>query len=253
MDLHIVRIPAEVDVLKVLFLGDCHGGHRCFDERLLDYYLGLVDANTRILILGDLFEAANRKSPGRGPADQVMTVSEQRKFWQRKLEPFKGQIDAAVTGNHEERIPNEGGDDMMEVLCELLGIKYLGYAGVVMYSTEKSGKCAYTIAIRHGSSNAILAGSAMNSAQRNLWNVLADVYVSGHVHKPSFSTNIIEVPNPENGVMLQREQYIITNGALLRAKGSYAELKGYPVAKPCQAIIKLSMNKHKRKIEVDWE
>ncbi len=257
MDLHIVSVPAEIDDLKILVLGDLHIGHRCFDEKLLDKYLSQVDDATRILLLGDLFEAGTRRSPGRLD-DRVMGVTDQRVFLEAKLDRYRTQIDAAVTGNHEERIPSEGGDDPMDVLCRLLDtqehqIRYFQYAGIVAYVTEKSNACGYTIALRHGASNAMLPGGAVNAAQRYLWNAYADVYVSGHVHKPSWTTNIVEVPDLSNRVMLQREQHIITNGALLSPRRSYAEMKGYPIAKPCQAMITLHMVKKGRQITVDFD
>ncbi len=257
MELHVVPVPADITELKVLVLGDLHAGHRCFDEKLLDYYLTQVDGATRILLLGDLYEAGTRRSPGRLD-DRVMGLVEQRALLEAKLGPYRAQIDAAVTGNHEERIPGEGGDDPMDVLCRLLDtpehqIRYFKYAGVVAYVSKKVNACAYTLAIRHGASNAVLPGGAVNAAQRHLWNVYADVYVSGHVHKPSWTTNVIEVPDLSNRVMLQREQHIVTNGALLNPKRSYAELKGYPIAKPCQAVIRLQMLKRNRRISVDFD
>lgn len=252
--LKVVRIPAEVTDLPVLYLCDLHVGHRCFDEALLDYYLAKAEANPvmRILIGGDLFEAANRKSPGR-VGDQVMSVTEQRKYLQRRLEPFRDRTDGAVPGNHEERIPNEGGDDEMAVLCELLGIDYFGYVGMIAYATDKSNNCAYVVSFRHGASNALLPGGAVNAAQRQLWIDQADVYLSGHTHKPSVTTNMIRVPDLYAPAVRVKEQHLVTGGALLNPWKSYAAMKGYPIAKPCQAIVTLRMMKRNRKVTVDFD
>lgn len=252
--LKVVRVPAEIDELPLLYLADAHSGHRCFDEALLDYYLAKVEANPamRILIGGDLFEAANRKSPGR-VGDQVLSVPEQRKFWQRKLMPFRERIDGAVGGNHEERIPNEGGDDEMAVLCELLGIDYFNYVGLIAYASDKANSCAYVVSFRHGASGATLPGGAVNAAQRQLWIDQADVYLSAHVHKPSHTTNMVRVPDIQNRTIRVKEQHIVTGGALLNPWKSYAAMKGYPIAKPCQAIVTLRMTKRNRQVSVDFD
>ena len=62
--INVVRVGADVDDLRVLVLSDLHVGHQCFDEKMLDYYLGLLDndPNMRVLLLGDLHETKMRKS-----------------------------------------------------------------------------------------------------------------------------------------------------------------------------------------------
>lgn len=254
MELHIVRVPAEVDTLKVLCLGDLHVGHACHDEGRLDYYLSLVDANTRIVMLGDLYEHKLRHSKGR-PSEQVRSVQEQRQYLQRKLMPHRDKIVAGIIGNHEERSLNEGGDDPMAILCEILGVHYMGYSGVVAFCSNKVNACSYTIAMRHGNGGGGMAGAAVNEAHRAIWNVQGvDIYLSGHTHKPNYTPPMIGVcPDLSNRKLIEREQHVIINGALLGWEGSYAEPKNMRRYKSCQAIISLSMMKRNRQIGVAWE
>ena len=128
--INVVRVSADIDDLRVLVLSDLHVGHMCFDEKLLDYYLGLLDADTdmRVLLLGDLHETKMRKSKGL-LSEQVLPLPEQRKLLVQKLKPCADRIDGAVLGNHEYRSPDEGGDDPMDVLADCLGIsdRYFGH------------------------------------------------------------------------------------------------------------------------------
>ena len=105
--INVVRVRAGIDDLRVLLLSDLHVGHMCFDEKLLDYYLGLLDADTdmRVLLLGDLHETKMRKSKGL-LSEQVLPLPEQRRFLTRKLRPFTQRIDGAILGNHEYRSPD---------------------------------------------------------------------------------------------------------------------------------------------------
>lgn len=248
MALHVVRVPADRDHIRVLLLSDCHVGHRCFSEKALDDYLErAADDKAYIILLGDLIECATKTSPGKGYEDTNMPTNDQIRYWKSKLKPHKERIVGAVIGNHEERLQI----DVMESICESLETSYLGYSGIVAFASDKSHACAYTFAVKHGSGGGVLPGGAVNSVRRDAYNVVADVYASAHVHKLTTSTGLVDVPDLKNGVILQKEQLFITNGALLEHKGSYAEMKGYPRTRPVQGIIRLSMLARNRGIWVE--
>jgi len=248
-----VAVPAEVDVLEVLLLGDLHAGHKCHSEELLDYYLKKLKESPymRCILLGDLFECLLRTSKGK-PSHQIMPIPEQRHYLVEKLGPIVDRIDASVPGNHEERQSNEGGDDIMEVLMNEIGCKnYFDPIGLVVYSSQKRGKAAYTVGVRHGSSNGTLIGSGLNATVKDVFNMQADVYVEGHCHKCTEGPRQgVLKPDFHNQCGVTSIYKVITNGSLLDPRRSYAEMKGYPNCMPEQGILRLDMRKNYKSIEM---
>lgn len=243
--------------MKVLVLSDLHAGHFCHDERLLDYYLGLLekDAAMRCILLGDMFEAKFKSSKGK-PEEQTMSVRDQRKYLVKKLKPFASRIDMAVPGNHDDRQSQEGGDSLMEVLMNELGCSnFYEPIGVLVYASDKpGGACSYTIACRHGSTGGYLLGSGLNATHRDAWNVEADIYIEGHCHKGTASQALQRLQVQENNKRLSwRPYWVMTNGSLLNPARSYAAMHGYPMASPQQAILSISMFKRNRSVAVAWE
>lgn len=244
----IVRVPAKVDTAYCLLLGDAHAGHKCYNESVLDEYLKrAADLKAFIVIVGDLIECATKTSPGKGYEDTNMPTSDQLKYWKAKLKPHKERIVGAVVGNHEERLQV----DVMDVLCEHLDCTYFGYSGVLGFATEKASPHGVSMAVCHGSGGGVMPGGAVNAARRAAWNVVADAYVSGHVHKVTLSQGLIEVPDWQHGTVMEKEQLFITNGALLDHRGSYGEMKGYAKSKPCQVFVKMSMLSRNRGIRIE--
>ena len=252
--INVVRVSADIDDLRVLVLSDLHVGHMCFDEKLLDYYLGLLDADTdmRVLLLGDLHETKMRKSKGL-LSEQVLPLPEQRRFLTRKLRPFAQRIDGAILGNHEYRSPDEGGDDPMGVLCDCLDIpdRYFGHFGCVAYASDKPRRIAYRLSLKHGSSGGTMVGSGLNAVHKQTCNIEADIYVEGHVHKATFAGPLQRyVPDLHNVDLPATPYWEVTNGSLLNSERSYAEMKGYPLTAPCQSILTISMRKGNRNVSV---
>ncbi|MEA4884238.1 MAG: hypothetical protein VB144_11405 [Clostridia bacterium] len=252
--INVVRVGAGIDDLRVLLLSDLHVGHMCFDEKLLDYYLGLLDSdpNMRMILLGDLHETKMRKSKGL-LSEQVLPLPEQRKVLVRKLKPHANRIDGAVLGNHEYRSPDEGGDDPMDVLADCLGIsdRYFGHFGCVAYASDKPRRIAYTISVKHGSSGGTMIGSGLNAVHKQTCNIEADIYVEGHIHKATFAGPLQRyVPDLHNIDLPPRLYWEVTNGSLLNSERSYAEMKGYPLTAPCQSILTISMCKGNRNVSV---
>jgi hypothetical protein len=254
--INFVSVPAEVEVLQVLLLGDLHAGHFCHNEALLDFYLHKLDENPamRCLILGDLFEAKMRGSKGK-PEEQVLPITQQRKYLVQKLKPYADRIDGVVPGNHEERQSNEGGDDLTEVLCNELGVKhYFNPVGMVVYYSERVRACAYTVGIRHGNAGGFMIGSGLNAAQRDVYNMIADVYVEGHCHKLTEGPKQGALkPDFQNRCGVVSIYKVITNGSLLDPRRSYAAMKGYTLAMPEQGILQLDMRKGKKSIGLKRE
>ncbi len=252
-NINIVRVPADIDDLRVLILSDLHVGHICFDESIFDYYLSLLDddPDMRVVCLGDLHETKLRTSKG-APSEQIMPLPEQRKYLIRRLKPYSDRIDGVIRGNHEDRSPNDGGDDPMDILCDCLGIsdRYFGNLGCVAYASDKPRKIAYRVSIKHGSGGGTTIGNPLNHVHKDIFNMNADIYLRGHYHKATFAGPFSRYdPDLRNASNPMREYWLATNGALLSSEGSYAEKRNYPLTYPAQLIMTLSMRKGHRSVE----
>lgn len=249
--MNFVPVPAELDTLEVLLLGDLHAGHLCHSEELLDYYLAKLAVNPfmRLILLGDLIEMKLKNSKGRA-SEQVWPIQQQRKYLVEKLKPFANRIDGCVPGNHEERQLNEGGDDETEVIMQLIGCpNYFDPVGMVVYYTERDRHCSYTIGMRHGSAGGQMIGSGLNAAQKDVLNMQAEVYVEGHCHKCTEGPRQgVLKPDFGNRCGAVGTYKVITNGSLLDPRKSYAAMKGYPWCLPEQGILQLSMKKGHKSI-----
>lgn len=251
-----VKVPAEVEQLRILMLGDWHAGHFCHSEELLDYYLSFLDQDPymRVVLLGDLFESKFKGSPGK-PEEQVLSIREQRKYIVGKLEPYADRIDGAVPGNHDERQSNEGGDSLMEVVMDAIGCPhFFEPVGLIGYSSEKSKACSYVIGLRHGSAGGTQIGNGLNAAfKTDVPNLDADIYIEGHCHKgsrgPKLGRLTLDFANRCNTM---RTYYVITNGSLLDPRKSYGAMKGYPMCMPEQGILTLDMRKRHKRVSVDF-
>lgn len=253
--MNIVRVPASVDRLGVLVLSDLHAGHFCHDEPRLNRLLDMLDKeeNMRVLMLGDMFEAKFKNSKGK-PEEQVKSVRDQRRYLVSKLKKFADRIDLSVPGNHDDRQSQEGGDSLMEVLMNEIGCPHFYEPlGVVVYATDKRTPCSYTLAARHGNTGGYLLGSGLNATHRDAWNVEADIYLEGHCHKGTASQALQRLTVLEHKKRLVwRPYWVITNGSLLDPARSYAAMKGYPMAQPCQAVLTINMIKDRRGVGVEW-
>lgn len=250
-----VKIPADVEKQEVLLAGDWHIGHFCHDERLLKYYLSLMDTNPTMLmlLLGDLYECKLRNSKGK-PEEQTLSVRDQKKKLRASLEPYADRIIGSVPGNHDERQGQEGGSSLTEDLCYDLGAPFFEPTGVVVLASEKQRACAYTLAFRHGNSNGTLIGSGLNATHKDAWNTEADVYIEGHCHKGTVSQPLERsVVNYPNKCLTNRLYWVITNGSLLNAEKSYGAMHGYPRTAPRQGIVTFTMRKHDKDVNVRWK
>lgn len=250
-----VKVPADVEKLRVMMLGDWHCGHFCHDDALLNYYLRQLDEDPamRVILLGDMFEAKMKDSPGK-PEEQVMSIRDQRHYIVNKLKPYASRIDGAVPGNHDDRQSKFGGDSLMEVVMTEIGCPhFFEPVGMVIYSTERQRACSYTIGLRHGSAGGTQIGNGLNATMKDVPNMYADIYLEGHCHKGSRGPKLGQiVPDHANQCGVLRTYYVVTNGSLLDPRKSYAAMKGYPLCMPEQGILTLDMRKGQKRVDVQF-
>ena len=249
MDYHRAQI-ADTDTVYVIPIGDVHYGHPACDVKMLQGYLDWVaerPESARILLMGDLIESATRNSVGAGVYEQEINLDAQVDGIIALLKPYAGQIDAAVGGNHEQRIKNETGLDVTKLICRELGVRYLGYSGVVGYSANK---ISYSVYMWHGAGGGRKPGGALNRME-DMTNIAhADAYLMGHTHKLGYFGRDVYAPDARNNKMSLMRQVFVNTGSCLGWNGGYAEMAGLGIPKRGFARVRLNMEKGRRDIHV---
>ena len=134
--------------------------------------------NAWILLMGDLLESATRYSIGAGVYEQKDPQTQLDNMVEM-LEPYKDLIIGSHLGNHEFRIYQATGINVMKVMCKMLHLRYLGYA---MNHVLHVGSQRYIMFSTHGSSGATLRHTKIKKVlDISAWNK-SDLYLYGHVH-----------------------------------------------------------------------
>ena len=224
----VVRYTTQAQELKLIPLGDVHLGAPTCD---VDKFLGTVDyikrSRSRVILMGDLMEAASKHSVGAGWVEQVQSPQRQLDALYNVLKPISSQILVLLDGNHEFRIRKQSGLAVSKILAKMLGVKYGGYSCFVYLRVKKFN---YVIYAQHGSSNAWYPHTKLTAAMRTARHTDADVYLYGHTHELLPLSVPRQTLNKRSKSIKARKQYFVLTGGFLEYHGSYAERKNmYPV------------------------
>lgn len=232
----------DADELIVMAIGDLHIGSPFFSFGTLRNALDFVEEHRdrcRIIIMGDVIEAATKTSVGAGVYEQIMTPPEQINKAVEIFKPYADLIDGVIVGNHEQRVYKTTGVDLLqESFCPKLGIekKYLRYQGVIKFAWNKR---AYNIAVWHGAGGGKKPGSAMNKVDEMKNVITADCYLMGHVHRLGSMKADHYLPDPQHMRMKRITQTTIITGSALDYENSYAEEAGLPPTTKGFPVIRL--------------
>jgi hypothetical protein len=249
--LKFIKQTLEPKEWNILCLNDLHLGSHAVNEPLLERITQFIDSNrdsTRILINGDLFHNITKHSKG-SSKDQRLNPQEQYDLAKEIFTPYADLIDGVTVGNHDWRTEDETDIDLMQMFCDKLGIldKYLKYRGIVGYSINRN---FYSIEMYHGTGG----GGTIASVERNLKRMkrsTADIFYVGHWHK-EFSKPYKEYNiDPFNKAVKEYKRWFLCGNTLVDAE-SYAKKFSYDESFPSQAVIKLSGERKKRNIEIEW-
>jgi len=185
------------DFLKV---ADPHFDSPYCDRKLFEALL--VEAQEReapVSILGDLFDAMQGKSDKRGTKSELrpeyagsstpyfdLIVEDAVEF----LRPYTATILAISMGNHETAPAKYNETNLIRRVCKALDVPYLGYAGFTLYQMRRptgGHKVRKTEFFIHGSGGGGIGQGIIKMQRRQVW-VLADIYLSGHIHEEVRST-----------------------------------------------------------------
>ena len=187
-----VRIEyKDGDAIHIKPIADVHIGNTACDIRAFKQFLANSDDKTYFVGIGDLYDGINvkdkryRKITDASISDAV--IDEQVNKGIKILEPYKDRILGLGLGNHEDTMLKYG-TDMIDRTCESLGVKHLGYSGLLkLILRTKTGR-GRTVVIRYhhgwGGSSRTLGGDITKYARELIyWD--ADIYLFGHNHKKS--------------------------------------------------------------------
>lgn len=229
----IVRDYRHLDWLRVYPLGDVHLGATMHAASAWEEWLQyLVDHDdTSLLFTGDALNSAIIGSVS-DVYEERMTVSEARRLFTKQLAPLaeKNRIDVLQPGNHENRITRAVGIDPIEDVAEFLGVPYAPAMAMLIYLV---GNQEYHVLTRHGTGS----GQSLAALAKSGRVALADVHVTGHVHRMGHTVDHIFLVKRRK--LVRHEVHFVSSGAFLLME-RYALERGFPPSKIGAPRISLS-------------
>jgi len=240
------RYEGKYKSVYLLFIGDTHLGNKYFNKKYLDEALLFAKRNrdrTRILLMGDIIEAATKTSVGRAVYDEEYPAYKQFEYAVNIFKPYADMIDLVIEGNHEERIIRDTSFEIVQEFCHRLDI-YNAYGKFSAILNIKVGDLVYSVYAWHGSGGGVTESSAINNLLKMRDKAIAHVYAMGHTHKLFYFTRKISVPNLDSEKFVDLEQMFINTGTALEF-GGYGEQKGYPFISAGFGVVELFVDKRK--------
>ena len=187
LELIVKQYPHEWDVLRLYAVGDVHVGAENFDEKAIRKKIDIIanDPHGVVALCGDLgdFGLKNSKT---NVYHATMQPRQQIEYIYNLFLPIKDKIVSAVPGNHEERITREVGTCPLYDLCVRWGMEEVYRENVailkLLFGSVKGGKQqkCFIIVTTHGSTR--------NKHRKYIGGYdNADVFISGHIHEPSYN------------------------------------------------------------------
>jgi len=229
--------------IELVLLGDIHyGSKECMTEELektISYVKN--NKNARVVLMGDLIDAAMKNSPGAGNFENSFNPQEQLEYVIAVLMPIKDKIYGVLSSNHEDRIFKNAGINVLKMFSSILGIKYLGESTLAKI---KVGKQNYSLFATHGATGSTTISGKINTVMKFSTYIDADIYAMGHVHELLYHK--AEYFYIDNGTKMIKEgtKHFVLTGHYLKY-GGYAEQKGYRPGNTGSPVIKLSSKTHK--------
>jgi len=228
-------------------IGDIHAGHECHENKeakdFFDYVMNwCYDNKVYVFGMGDFIEAGTKESWG--TFTQKKFASEQVKDMIKAFKPIAktGRLIGILEGNHERRIRNLTGFDVMDTICSMLDVPYFR-AGKLVTIIVKNGKKKqeYPFYISHGGTSAITQAGKINAIKRMSGIApFAEIYCMGHTH-----TLLHHVEDGYNNMGILIPKHYLLTGSFMTYWESYAQEKGYSPNRMGSPKIKLHVNEHR--------
>jgi len=235
--------------VKIMATGDWHLGSRnCDEERIKADLKRALEGHWYIVCMGDQIEMATKASPGSGvfeqdePDSQIDHVVEMLKPLQEA-----GLLIGIHSGNHEARLTVLGGVNITQLMCRILGCRYLNHAAMHNW---KVGPESYTCFSTHGSSGSRLPWTKVKAAIDCFRYVDTEMVLYAHTHGLDHMTQLYQRADKRNRKVAHAVRHAVLTGSYLRYPGSYAEQKNLPPVPIGCAIITLYSDHHEIRVSL---
>ena len=250
MILHEVNLGEKFDEIELIPISDVHIGDAHFDEKLIKKDIDYIkEKKNRFAVLnGDIMNTATTHSVS-DTYSNTLTPHGELKYARKLFKPIADKILAVTQGNHERRIMRNDGVDMSEELAFSLGSFYKqeGLILKIKFGDRGNGKPqVYTAYITHGSSGASLPGGKLNKLYKMRNIVVADLYITGHVHEKETLKKDLFIPDLRNKKVVRKTQTFVSVGAYLDY-GGYGQIKTYHPG--TKGTVKIKMYAKEKNIE----
>jgi len=222
--------PGHKGYASIVFWGDLHYGHpQCLTEKaqaMLNYCL---EHHIYIIGMGDFLECGTRLSIGDSVYRQKLDPQGQMEFVLEMLKPLANAklLLGIHTGNHESRISDMGGLDVVKNMARELSVPYLGAA---CWHYIRVGKEGYTLYTMHGSTGSRFKHTKLKAVADIANFVEPDLVAMGHVHEIAIEPMFRQHYDSRAKTVKERKIMLVLTGAYLAYDKSYAQTKGYPLA-----------------------
>ena len=230
---HTVDLTQHQSV-ELLSMGDLHEASPYVDLAMIESAVEWLGGapNRYAVVPGDIFDTAIKGSVSQDLSECGLTAKEGRHRLRDTLQPVRERILAVISGNHDDRLSRDTGEDSVDALCDKLEIPYFPQGEVFL--RIKVGAWAHNKTpvifngyMTHGNAGGRLPGGKANSlvAMRNIVHN-ADFYLNGHGHTPLVVPEVAWRFDGQDGIREQKQIFISCGSSLKR--GGYPVKKSYP-------------------------
>lgn len=227
----------------LLPIGDLHTGSPQSDLAKFEGYLKWAkEERAYIFGMGDLFDTVVIGGVS-SPFGATMGLRDAKHYLRDRLRPVKDLILGMILGNHEARLVKYADCDLIEDLCDDLGVPYCGFSAVVRMGVGHNARhqaggvttrsrIGYTGYFHHTTGGGSTPGGKLNRVYK-LSDIFegADFLVGAHNHlEAAAPIDRYRLHPTSNGksVLKADKVFLIDSGSFLNWDGSYAEQMGLP-------------------------
>ena len=137
---------ARIHILSDLHIGDAHS-----DMRTIEARIDAIKNDPRALVVlnGDIMNTATKSSMSDIYSETLKPMEAINRAVQL-FTPIKGQIIGADTGNHESRVYQQDGIDIMRLVCRELGVERVYNPEGVLIFLRSISEATCTISSNEG-------------------------------------------------------------------------------------------------------
>lgn len=175
-----------------LLMADVHWDNPHCERRLLKRHLDeAVERNAKVLVFGDWFCAMQGRYDPRSNKSSVRPEHQVDNYLDALvdtaaefLEPYRENFVMISDGNHELSIKKRLETDLLERLCERVGIFHMGISGFVRFMFQGSKRTARIMYFHHGyGGGGPVTKGVIQTNRRSVYTPDATMIVTGHIHE----------------------------------------------------------------------